>query len=180
MVWATANVGDGPRGGHSSIWLSLGTDLLNPTLGHPKSGCNDHTPIWTQAKDESSARWWGCLLSVSKHRSRSDWLGSTVRQDLHGTNTHILYICIYIFIQLYIYISHIYMYMYIMGMIVLFASHRLRIFLVDPPEVHLWRCGGRSGSGDDVYQWRLNVALRLMQIIYDIWVYIYVYKYINL
>ena len=60
------------------------------------------------------------------------------------------------------------MYMYIMGMIVLFASHRLRIFLVDPPEVHLWRCGGRSGSGDDVYQWRLNVALRLMQIIYDI------------
>ena len=60
------------------------------------------------------------------------------------------------------------MYMYIMGMIVLFASHRLHIFLVDPSEVHLWRCGGRSGSGDDVYQWRLNVALRLMQIIYDI------------
>ena len=60
------------------------------------------------------------------------------------------------------------MYMYIMGMIVLFASHRLRIFLVDPSEVHLWRCGGRSGSVDDVYQWRLNVALRLMQIIYDI------------
>ena len=78
-----------------------------------------------------------------------------------------IYIYLYIYMQLYI-IYHIYMYMYIMGMIVLFASHRLRIFLVDPSEVHLWRCGGRSGSGDDVYQWRLNVALRLMQIIYDI------------
>jgi hypothetical protein len=82
--------------------------------------------------------------------------------------THTYYIFVYIYLYNYIYISHIYMYMYIMGMIVLFASHRLRIFLVDPPEVHLWRCGGRSGSGDDVYQWRLNVALRLMQIIYDI------------